>query len=104
MYTALLMSLSVAVIAAIRRESWSANWMPVIVAAIAVIAYVGGMYLDGTAPTLDRPYLQGFVLAVAGQQGLHRLVQGTSWYQALEAAGNPRGALSQPRVGDEGWE
>lgn len=103
MYTALLMSLSVAVIAAARRESWSANWMPWIVAGVAVVAYVGGQYLDGVEPALTREYWGGFVVAITAQQGLHRIVKNTSWYQALEAAGNPRGLAGQPRVGDEGW-
>ncbi len=104
MYVAILMSASVPLIAAMRKQTWSANWMPVIVAGVALVCYVGGAYLDGVEPSLTLPYLRGFVLAVAGQQALHRMVSGTDWYQALEAAGNPRGALAQPRVGDEGWE
>lgn len=104
MYTALLMSLSVAVIALARQQSWSVNWMPWIVAGAALLAYVGGAYLDGVPPALSLDYLRGFVLAVAGQQTLHRLVQNTDWFQALEQAGNPRGFAGQSRVGDTGWE
>lgn len=88
MFTAILMSASVALIAAMRRQSWSANWMPVIVFAVALIAYVGGQYLDGVEPALTLDYLRGFVLAVAGQQALHRMVRGTDWFQALESLGN----------------
>ena len=103
MYLAVLMSLSVALIAAMRRQSWSANWMPLIVAGVALICYTGGSYLDGIQPTLTLDYLRGFVLAVAGQQALHRMVKGTDWYQAIEAAGQPKGLAGQPRVGDPEW-
>ncbi len=88
MYVAILMSLSVAIIAAMRKQSWSGNMMPWIVAGVALIAYVGGAYLDGVEPALTLDYLRGFVFAVAGQQALHRMVGGTAWFQALEAAGN----------------
>ena len=103
MYVAILMSLSVALIAAMRRQSWSANWMPVIVASVALVAYIGGSYLDGIAPALTLDYLRGFVLAVAGQQALHRMVKSTPWFQAIEAAGQPKGFAGQPRVGDPEW-
>ena len=88
MYTGILMAGSVALIAAMRRQSWSSNWMPVIVASVALICYVGGQYLDGVQPSLTLDYLRGFILAVAAQQGLHRMVKGTDWFQALEAAGS----------------
>lgn len=88
MYVAILMSLSVPLIAAMRRQSWSANWMPLIVAAVALVAYVGGAYLDGIEPSLTLDYLRGFFFAVAGQQTLHRMVKNMTWFQALEAAGN----------------
>lgn len=103
MYTAITMAASVALIAAVRRQSWSASWMPAIVAAAALVAYIGGQYLDGVAPSLALDYWRGFVLAVGGQQALHRMVQRTPWFQALEQIGNPRGLAAQPRVGDETW-
>ncbi len=87
MYTSLLMAASVAVIAAIRQRSWSADTMPWIALAAATIAFIGGQYLDGVSPSLDVAYLRTFVLAIAGQQALHRMVQGTTWFQAIEAAG-----------------
>lgn len=86
MYTAILMTASVALIAAMRQQSWSINWMPLIVFGVALVAYIGGQYLDGVAPALTLAYARGFVLAVAGQQALHRMVQNTAWFQALEAA------------------
>lgn len=88
MFTAILMSASVALIAAMRRQSWSSNWMPVIVAGVALACYVGGEYLDGTVPSLTLDYIRGFVMAVAAQQALHRMVKGMDWYQALESLGN----------------
>lgn len=102
-YTSILMSLTVPLIAYLRRQTWSANAMPFIVAGIALGAYVGGQYLDGTVPAFTLDYLRGFLLAVGGQQVLHRMIQNTSWFQAIEAAGNPRGAIAQPRVGDKQW-
>lgn len=92
------MSLSVALIAAMRRQSWSANWMPVIVAGVALISYIGGQFLDGVQPSLTMDYIRGFAIAVAGQQALHRMVQNTEWFQALEQAGGgpvDRQALTQ---------
>lgn len=86
MYTGITMAASVALIAAMRQQSWSANWMPLIVAAVALVCYVGGQYLDGVEPALTLDYARGFVLAVAGQQALHRMVKSTPWFQAIEAA------------------
>lgn len=88
MFTGIFMAGSVALIAAMRKRSWSTNYMPLIVLAVALICYVGGQYLDGTAPSLTLDYIRGFVLAVAGQQALHRMVKNTDWFQAVEAVGD----------------
>ena len=96
MYTALTMAASVALIAAMRQQSWSANWMPLIVFGVALVCYVGGQYLDGVQPALTLDYARGFVLAIAGQQALHRMVQSTPWFHALEAANG--GPVSVTRI------
>lgn len=104
MFTSLLIALTIPLIAAARRQSWSANVMPLIVFAALAAAYIGGQYLDGTAPALTPEYLGGFALALASQQGAHRMVKGMPWFQALESIGNPRGLAAQPRVGDKTWQ
>lgn len=98
MYVSILMAASVAIIAAARRQSWTANYMPWITLGAAVIAYVGGQYLDGVPPSFDLDYLRTFVLAIAGQQALHRMVKDTTWFQAIEAAGNPPVAADRARL------
>lgn len=103
MYTGLLMAASVALIAAARQQSWSVNWMPLIAFGVAVAAYVGGQFLDGVQPALTAPYLGGFVIAVMGQQTLHRMVKDMDWFKALEGLNNPKGLAAQPRVGDSKW-
>lgn len=104
MFTSLLIAATIPLIAAARRQSWSANVMLVIVFAALAAAYVGGQYLDGTAPALTTDYLRGFAIAIGTQQGAHRMVKGMPWFQALEQIGNPRGLAAQPRVGDKTWQ
>lgn len=88
MYTTILIGLTIPLIAAMRKQSWTADMMPAIVFGVLVIAYIGGQYLDGVPFALSADYLRGFVLALGAQQGIHRLVRNTSWFQALEAVGN----------------
>lgn len=87
MFTPILIGLTIPLIAAARRQTWTANMMPVIVLGALVVAYVGGQYLDGVPPSFTIDYLRGFAIALGAQQGIHRMVKGMPWFQAVEAVG-----------------
>ena len=99
-YTALLIALTPILVALIRTDDWPSGRVASVAVGLALIAYIGGRYLDGVVPSLQIGYLQGFFAAVLGQQALHRLIAGTEWFQRLEDAGNVVAEPEQPLPGD----
>jgi len=83
-------------VAMLRRDDWPSGRVASVAVLLALIAYIGGRYLDGVQPSLQLGYIQGFVAAVLGQQTLYQLIKGTDWMQRLEDVGDAPAALPQP--------
>lgn len=96
-YTTLLIALTPILVALIRKDDWPSGRVASLAIGLALVAYIGGRYLDGVVPSLQIGYLQGFFAAVLGQQALHRLIAGTEWFQRLEDVGNVVLAKPLPR-------
>ena len=86
LYTVLLVGLSPVVVAVIRNRAWASGYVALLAVGYVLIAYIGGQYLDGAPLAFDQAHVAGFIAAVVSQQAVYQLVQGTAWFQALEAA------------------
>lgn len=99
-YTALFIAISPILVALLRKDDWPSGRVAAVAVGMALIAYIGGRYLDGVVPSLQLGYLQGFAAAVVGQQTLHRLIEGTEWFGRLEDVGNTVPVPEMPLPGD----
>jgi hypothetical protein len=99
LYTVILVGLSPAIVAAIRRQSWASGYVALLAVGYVLIAYIGGQYLDGVPLAFDQAHIAGFIAAVVSQQAVYQLVQGTDWFKALEVAGGPAADLDPRHTG-----
>lgn len=95
-WTALLVALSILVIAALRTESMSANQVALLTVGIIVIAFFAGKFIDGDlAWPLEQRLATELGYYIFGQQAVYQIIKKTSPIKRLEASGNapapPRG-------------